>query len=84
MSAKASLSGSVKAAKPLTALIRSKVESDPDIDENRLWHWLKKQPGVSSGYLTEHSETEWIALSGDALERPNLKDRRSRAKKKSR
>lgn len=80
-SAFAALNGSTKAAKPLTALIREAVEADPNIDENRLWRWLKNQDGVERHERTEDSETEWISLSGDTLERTALRGRLHTAKK---
>lgn len=80
-SAFASLSGSTKAARPLTALIKTALEGDPNIDENRLWRWLKNQDGVEHHERTKDSETEWISLSGDTLERSALRGRLHTAKK---
>jgi hypothetical protein len=80
-SAFAALNGSTKAAKPLTALINAALEADSNIDENRLWRTLKDQEGVEHHKRTGDSETEWISLNGDRLERPALRGRLHTAKK---
>ncbi|MFN5744629.1 MAG: hypothetical protein ACK443_00845 [Methylococcaceae bacterium] len=68
----------------LTALIKSAVQEDSKISAKALWAWLAKQGGVTKGDALSDGKSDRLLLAGDEITMESLKDRLSRAKKKSR
>ncbi len=69
---------------PLTVLIKSAEQEDPRISAKAVWRWLAKQDGVTTGDDLGDGKGDRLLLAGDQITMESLKDRLSRAKKKSR